>query len=645
MTVKLPKDPLACLSADHRRQLIEGSAIAPESVAERGYYTATQRSEVPDGFKDYQRRPGLLIPTLSPSGATGLRLRPDRPRKGKNGQPRKYEQPAGASNTLDVHPRNVAALRNPDTDLWVTEGEKKADCLTSRGLCAVALFGVWGWCVAGTKGQELLPCWDHIALKGRRVFVVFDADVTVKENVQLALERFVAALEERGAVVLVVYLPGPEKGVDDHLVAGGTVNELKMLARKFEPADIGRIRMSRDNELRAAVWHLWQHWRDNDWMHFIGMADEGNWARGHSARDVKEALIELATRGGEMDGNGVVVEPGLRRLSEMSAKSVPSVRKALAHLEADGQIEILPPKDEVKSRRYRLLVPRADLSHYGERDGTEGEDFSSNALCDPTVQPLRAPSAPRLRWSSPGRSRRREFELVPGRCVVRSTGASPAPEDREAKPYVKRLGSHRGAVLDALEAAGGELHLLDLCEALHRDRARVRDLRKRILKPLEEAGIIRCEEDVVRLVRDWLDRLEEERERAEEIEQGERQVDRHREESRRYREHLERRRRGAPTASHEAVRRTEELRERRLREIRDEEERDRAPTPPTVEALVAKVLGQQNRVRMGLLCGVAMDEGLRWRDVPPAVRRMGYRVERLPEYDNAEFVFARKVVA
>ena len=170
-------------------------------------------------------------------------------------------------------------------------------------------------------------------------------------------------------------------------------------------------------------------------------------------------------------------------------------------------------------------------------------------------------------------------------------------------------------------------------------------MKKRILQPLEEAGIIECEGEVIRIVANWLGELEKERERTGEIAQAEEQAEKHRKQSARYREHLEREKRRIPEASLAAGRRTKALRERRLREIHDEEERDRAPTPPAVEALVAKILGQHDRVRMGLLCGIAMDEGLRWRDVPPAVRRMGYRVERLPEYGNAEFVFARKVVA
>ena len=43
---------------------------------------------------------------------------------------------------------------------------------------------------------------------------------------------------------------------------------------------------------------------------------------------------------------------------------------------------------------------------------------------------------------------------------------------------------------------------------------------------------------------------------------------------------------------------------------------------------------------MRLLCEIAVEEGLRWRDVSPAVRRMGYRVERLPEYGDTEFIYS-----
>ncbi len=630
------------LSPAHERMLLEESDIAPDVAMVRGYRTIKSRATLREyGFKDYQRRPGLLVPMHSPDGETvGYQLRPDRPRKGGP----KYETPGGISPIIDVHPGMLKEVRSGDGALLITEGAKTGDAATSRGIPTVVLAGVWMWCVPKVRPYRLKPCFDHVRLEGREVFIAFDSDCMSKIGVQDALAALVAALQDRGATVKVIYLPdtedGSKQGVDDFLSAGGTIREMFMLARSFEPGDLARVRLSRDVKLRAAVEDLWRCWRERDWMRFVGAAknEKGNWARGHTARDTMEALIELAARNGKPDDRGVVVRVGLRALAEMAAKSAESVRKAVAHLEADGQLEILPPEDKSKARRYRLIVASAGVD--SREKGTTREGFSGEGL--PRCPPLRYPTAPRLRWSSPGRPRRREFEVVKGTSRVRHTGQTPRDalaEDLEATPSVKRLGPHRGAVLDTLEAAGGELHLKDLCDALHRKRSW--DVRRRILKPLEEAGIIECEGDVIRLVDGWLAMLEEERKCKGEIEQAEQQVDKHRDQRARYREYLERERRGTPEASHAAVRRTKKLRERRLRENRQEEERDHAPTPPAVKALVAKIMGQHERIRMALLCEIALEEGLRWRDVPPAVRRMGYRVERLAEYDNAEFVFER----
>lgn len=204
----IPPPPLAPRHA----QMLMGtgpgaSAIAPHIVEGRGYWTATRRSQLA-GVKDYQRRvPALVVPMYSPDGeTTGLQVRPDNPRI-RDGKPVKYETPEEARSILDVHPRMQDVIRDPETELWVTEGIKKADALTSRGLCTVGLIGVHNFAVKDTHGKQLIPCWDHVALEGRQVYVVYDADVMVKAEVQLALERLVAALEGRGARVLVVYLP------------------------------------------------------------------------------------------------------------------------------------------------------------------------------------------------------------------------------------------------------------------------------------------------------------------------------------------------------------------------------------------------------------------------------------------------------
>lgn len=642
----------ATLFHSHRRMLFDESGLDPGVVAERGYETVVRRSDLPE-FKKYQRRagpdtPALRVPMYSPDGITRLsQIRPHTPRV----PGLKYETPTGADLIIDVHPRMRDRVRHGDEPILTTEGCKTGDAATSRDIPTIVLAGVWGWCVPKVKPYKLRPCWDHVNLEGREVNIAFDSDCMTKQNVQQALEALARCLEERGAVVKVIYLPdaqdGSKQGIDDYLSAGGTIKQMFMLARTFEPSDIGEIRMSRDEKLRAAIGDLWRGIHDTDWMHFVGQpkpnADgeiKGHWARGHTARNVKRALTRIATRSGKLEAGAVVVRAGLRSLSEESGVSKDSTGKAIKHLEADGQIEVLPPENKKKARRYRLLLPSARVGHYEGKAPGEKSVKGVPPSC-PTL--ALTPSSPNLRWSSPGGRRRREFELVPGRPVVRSTGAPARDEQEEVSPYIKRLGPHRGAVLDTLEAAGGEMDLKDLCEALHRKRPW--DVRRRILSDLEESGIIECEGDVIKLAHEWRTRLDEKREADGEIEVAEKQAKRHREQSKRYREHLARKKHGTPQASRDAVKRTKNLRERRLQEIADEGERDKAPTPPEVEVLVERILGQNERIRMGLLCEIARSEGLRWRDVPPAVERMGYRVQKLPEYGNAEFIFAERTAA
>ena len=633
------------LSSKHSHMLLHESGIDPVRAAERDYRTIRSRAELL-GFKKYQRRaPALRIPLYSPDGITqSCQLRPDNPRKDRKAKPLKYETPGGSKVILDVHPSMLEVVRSLPEDLWITEGIKKADSLTSRGLPTVGLIGVWNW----QRDGKMLPCWDHVRLDGRRVYVVFDSDVMVKEGVQLALQRLVAALEERGADVRVVYLPdgegGEKVGVDDYLAAGGTVAELKALARRFEPEDLGRIRLSRDEKLRAAVGDLWRRWYEGDWMRFEGKADKGNWARGHTARDTMEALIKLATRGGKIDGRGAVVEAGLRRLAEMSAKSTESVRKALAHLEADGQIEILPPKDKGKSRRYRLLVDSATLDSM-EREA-ERKSFSRES--DLRCQPLRYPTAPRLRWSSPGRKVKRLRGVVPGTSRVRETprfsGGLSVRESMDEfpdEPYVKRLGPARGAVVDALDDAGGELTLHQLCEVLHRKRPW--DVRRRVLKPLQEAGVIEYTGDVVRLAADWFARLEDERRSKGEIQQAEKQVERHHKEGARYRDYLQSIKDKPSAASFAAVKRSES---KRAEHIAEHEEHQAKASAAELKAktfakrYVHDRMRELGRIRLELLKQVLRDAGGTVTYTLPAAKSLGCTVERLPEFGNQEFVFA-----
>ena len=127
------------LSRKHEHMLLYESGIDPGIAAERGYYTARIRAEIPEAFAGYQRRLGLVVPMFSPDGITrGWQLRPNKPRhKGP-----KYETPGGVSPVVDVHPRMLEEARHGDGPLLITEGAKSGDAVTSRGVCTVVLAGV-----------------------------------------------------------------------------------------------------------------------------------------------------------------------------------------------------------------------------------------------------------------------------------------------------------------------------------------------------------------------------------------------------------------------------------------------------------------------------------------------------------------------
>jgi hypothetical protein len=192
------------LSVGHLRMLTKESGISGQILTQRGYWTAARRSQLEGLVRPYQRRvPALVVPTYSPDHSTrSLQVRPDRPRV-RDGKAIKYETPADSRCILDVHPAMRTKLREISEPLWITEGIKKGDALASTGCCAISVMGVWNW----QRGGEMLPCWDHVALEGRTVFLAFDSDVMGKSEVQLALERLAEALEDRGAAVNVVYLP------------------------------------------------------------------------------------------------------------------------------------------------------------------------------------------------------------------------------------------------------------------------------------------------------------------------------------------------------------------------------------------------------------------------------------------------------
>jgi hypothetical protein len=611
------------LSEAHQNMLFEESGNSPDVVAERGVRTIAHGRELPAGFSPRQRRlgPGILFTAHRPNGKTSYSFRPDTPDK----PGRKYEQPSkrhgGPGNVLDIHPSLHHLIADMSVPVIYVEGIKKADSITTAARAAgvevlvVAISGVWNFLCEGKPIPDLLV----IPVEGREVGIVFDSDVLTNPGVQGAAVRLAETEIGRGASVRLAYLPdaadGSKVGADDFLVSGKTYAELRVTMRAYDPGDFEVLRLTRDEKLRALVGDLRARW----W------AEEWKGRGGHSERDIALQLIEAATRSGKAhpDGIRVAVSWGMLQVGAKVARQ--TLAKALARLEERGFC--YRDNEGRKAEKAGAFVLRAKVDQYGERVRQETRELRG---CDPGGLPLRAPDVPRLRWSRPKWKPTKKMIME---YRLRELSSLPEPRER-----IERLGKIRGAIVDALEASGGLLALPELCEVLHHSRPR--DVRRRVLPMLKEAGVIECEGDVVSLAANWREKLDAARKVGGELEADELAEVNRKLKSRAYRDRDKTPVSKPSAAGLEAVKRSHAMRDARLEEIaRAEEERRRAGPPPELEALISDLLGKNGKLRMGLLCELATEEGFEWRDVPEATRAMGYRVERLEEYGDEEFVF------
>ena len=230
------------LSDHHLHELHHASAIDPAIVTERDYRTLDRhdRQELARlgvTIGSDASFPGLLIPIYRATGELiSVQFKPATP-IGINGKLVKYLSPRGQVNRLDVHPRNRARITDAAVPLWITEGVKKGDSLTSRGCCVVTLTGVFNWrSKHGTLGD-----WEDVPLKGREITICFDADAAKNMNVARAMVRLGRWCYSKGArKVLYLIVPGEvngkiTKGADDYFAAGGTLDGLIAAATTTEP--------------------------------------------------------------------------------------------------------------------------------------------------------------------------------------------------------------------------------------------------------------------------------------------------------------------------------------------------------------------------------------------------------------------------
>lgn len=192
--------------------------------------------------------PCLKIPYFEPNGSA-LSYRPKWPQffrlrylieppKDENGRAPRYFQPKD-SGTCAYFPKSTgldwaAVIQDPDVDLIITEGEKKAAAAAIHGFYTVGLGGVFNFT---SKESGFLAELEQINWVKRKVIIAHDSDVTENKNIVAAVNRIAAELHDRGALPrFLVFAPnGDEKvGLDDFLLSN-TPEKLEEILEAAEP--------------------------------------------------------------------------------------------------------------------------------------------------------------------------------------------------------------------------------------------------------------------------------------------------------------------------------------------------------------------------------------------------------------------------
>ncbi|QFS50210.1 hypothetical protein GXM_07704 [Nostoc sphaeroides CCNUC1] len=122
-------------------------------------------------------------------------------------------------------------MAHPEIPVILTEGEKKGGCLLTLGFVAIALPGIWN----GRVGKEdleylhpdLVPMVTErsrsMAQHKRKFVILFDYESKpkTKQQVFAATRRTCQVILQLACQCEVAVLPGPEKGIDDWVVALG----------------------------------------------------------------------------------------------------------------------------------------------------------------------------------------------------------------------------------------------------------------------------------------------------------------------------------------------------------------------------------------------------------------------------------------
>lgn len=151
---------------------------------------------------------------------------------GKARKARRYAQPAHSGVYAYFPPGFVAwpdVLADPDTPIFITEGELKAAKGCAAGFAVIGLGGVDSF-GQRRRGVSLLPELEAIMWVKRLVYIVYDSDAATNPDVKRAMLRLGSTLAARGARTFELKLPDVvedgKTGLDDYLVAGHDLEAL-----------------------------------------------------------------------------------------------------------------------------------------------------------------------------------------------------------------------------------------------------------------------------------------------------------------------------------------------------------------------------------------------------------------------------------
>ena len=214
------------LAPEHLDTLTD-SGITAESAYKAGIMSLSEKDAEDLGFHSS----GMYIPYIDPVTKENgfFRFRLDDP--GPKGPKYLQVKDSGSHLYFPVLVDDPLLLSRPDMPLFIVEGEKKALSLQQRimhrGL-VVGVGGVWNWCKKERLGggpRPLIDDFDHITLKGRKVFIVYDSDVATNSQVRKGEAALARSLRAAGADVRLCTVPpspeGEKYGLDDCLRVWG----------------------------------------------------------------------------------------------------------------------------------------------------------------------------------------------------------------------------------------------------------------------------------------------------------------------------------------------------------------------------------------------------------------------------------------